>query len=333
MKIDKLLVTTFAFILVAGLGTPAFANEIAGEEDTPSPVNSIQEDPLEPAFVPGSVFIMEACGGGCFIQEYDPISKTLLNEFPTNAGNSRGLAYDGTDLWYSSFSDPLIRKIATTGGPDITTIPAPAPGLDFVGGLDYDFATNTLVVISESFGGPIAQVSVVDPNTGNVLADCTKSSTGSEQWTVAVDPAGNTFWSSEGRASTILEEYFLPTIPNQGACTPTGNSFNPTSIAIGFLDFDAAGNILGGDYPITTVNDLNGNPSAPPVDSFATTRMFVEITTTAVPEVVVGGELLSIDSTALVLAGLQTSAIWMLPVLAGIAGSAFGILYIKYRRN
>jgi len=48
---------------------------------------------------------------------------------------------------------------------------------------------------------------------------------------------------------------------------------------------------------------------------------------------VIGGELLSIDSTALVLAGLQTSAIWMLPVLAGVAGSAFGVLYIKSRRN
>jgi len=50
-------------------------------------------------------------------------------------------------------------------------------------------------------------------------------------------------------------------------------------------------------------------------------------------ERVVGGELLPIDSTVLVLAGLQTSAIWMLPVLAGVAGSAFGILYIKSRRN
>jgi len=50
-------------------------------------------------------------------------------------------------------------------------------------------------------------------------------------------------------------------------------------------------------------------------------------------EEVVGGELLPIDSTALALAGLQTSAIWMLPVLAGVAGSAFGVLYIKSRRN
>ena len=47
----------------------------------------------------------------------------------------------------------------------------------------------------------------------------------------------------------------------------------------------------------------------------------------------VGGEFLPIDSTALVLAGLQASAIWMIPLLAGVAGSAFGILYIKSRRN
>jgi len=51
------------------------------------------------------------------------------------------------------------------------------------------------------------------------------------------------------------------------------------------------------------------------------------------PSCKVGGEFLPIDSTVLVLAGLQTSAIWMLPVLAGVAGSAFGILYIKSRRN
>ncbi len=45
----------------------------------------------------------------------------------------------------------------------------------------------------------------------------------------------------------------------------------------------------------------------------------------------VGGELLSIDSTALMLAGLQSSAIWMLPVLAGAVG--VGAFYIKTRMN
>ena len=44
---------------------------------------------------------------------------------------------------------------------------------------------------------------------------------------------------------------------------------------------------------------------------------------------VVGGESLSIDSTALVLAGLQSSAIWMIPTLAGLAGA--GAYLIKFR--
>ena len=47
--------------------------------------------------------------------------------------------------------------------------------------------------------------------------------------------------------------------------------------------------------------------------------------------VAVGGEFLPIDSTALLLAGFQTSAIWMLPVLAGAAG--VGAFYIKTRMS
>jgi len=49
------------------------------------------------------------------------------------------------------------------------------------------------------------------------------------------------------------------------------------------------------------------------------------------PRPPVGGEFLPIDSTALVLAGLQSSAIWMLPVLAGAAGA--GIAAFKLRRK
>ena len=43
----------------------------------------------------------------------------------------------------------------------------------------------------------------------------------------------------------------------------------------------------------------------------------------------VGGEFLPIDNTALMLAGLQSSAIWMLPALAGIAG--VGAYFIRSR--
>jgi len=49
------------------------------------------------------------------------------------------------------------------------------------------------------------------------------------------------------------------------------------------------------------------------------------------PEQSVGGELVSTDNTALLLAGIQSSTVWMLPALIGIAGA--GIYYIRTRMN
>jgi len=109
-----------------------------------------------------------------------------------------------------------------------------------------------------------------------------------------------------------------------------------------FIDFDTG--IWHGDETITNTQDppepglTNECDVTFEVDSIFfgsdDQEQLIEVTT---PEIIingpVGGELIPIDSTALVLAGLQTSAIWMLPVLAGVAGSAFGILYIKSRRN
>ena len=44
---------------------------------------------------------------------------------------------------------------------------------------------------------------------------------------------------------------------------------------------------------------------------------------------VVGGELIPIESTSLILAGLQSSAIWMLPVLVGAAGAGFAAFKLR----
>ena len=49
------------------------------------------------------------------------------------------------------------------------------------------------------------------------------------------------------------------------------------------------------------------------------------------PEDPVAGELLSVDSSALVIAGLTGSAVWMIPTIAGIAGA--GIYLVKLRTN
>ncbi len=48
---------------------------------------------------------------------------------------------------------------------------------------------------------------------------------------------------------------------------------------------------------------------------------------------VVGGEFLPIDSTALILAGAQTNAIWIMSALAVIGSIAFGALYVSSKKN
>ena len=48
---------------------------------------------------------------------------------------------------------------------------------------------------------------------------------------------------------------------------------------------------------------------------------------------VVGGNILPIDSTALILAGAQTNTAWILSVLAVIGSVAFGTLYLKTRKD
>ena len=162
---------------------------------------------------------------------------------------------------------------------------------------------------------------MINPADGTLLADCTNAKpSGTETFAIAVDPLGNTFWSNDALTATNLVEYFLPTIPNQGACTPTGNLFNPTSVGAGAVDFDIAGNFITVSPTTGVVFDLNGNPAAPPVDSFPTGILVSDLTTTAVPQAqAVGGELLPIDNTALILAGAQTFS-WMIPVVLSVLG-------------
>jgi len=47
----------------------------------------------------------------------------------------------------------------------------------------------------------------------------------------------------------------------------------------------------------------------------------------------VGGELLPIDTTALLIAGAQTNAVWILSALAVIGSIAFGALYVSSKKN
>lgn len=281
------------------------------------------------SFVPGSIFVINF-GSPTMIYEFDPITKLLVNSFSvTPNNNGRGLAFDGADLWYTGFNSN-IYKVETTGANDLLQFARPAL-LGPIGGFDWDFNTNTLVSIGNNDG----RVGVIDPNTGNLLADCTGTGGNGENWSIVITSIG-TFWTSNGKFSNTLTEYNLPTVLAEGACTPTGNTI-VASTTIAFNDFDTAGNWITGTFEGTTIDDFGGDPTMAPIDQFIHGILWnsqdaaVEITTTAITEAVVGGEFLPIDTTALMLAGLQTSAIWVLPVLAGAVG--VGSFYIKSRMS
>jgi len=47
----------------------------------------------------------------------------------------------------------------------------------------------------------------------------------------------------------------------------------------------------------------------------------------------VAGEILPISTTALLLAGISTNAMWVLPALAVVAGSSFAVLRYQVTRK
>ena len=122
---------------------------------------------------------------------------------------------------------------------------------------------------------------------------------------------------------------------------------NPTGCHIDFQDSDGVATTSSPQFPnlnfapgcpVGTPGVFNGAWSHAVVGSLITVTAcdgFVSIwelvseTEVVLVSPVVGGDFLALDNTTLVLAGLQSSAIWMLPALAGIAG--VGAYFIRTR--
>ena len=62
-------------------------------------------------------------------------------------------------------------------------------------------------------------------------------------------------------------------------------------------------------------------------------QFLTECLATAEVALCVGGNILPIDATALLVAGAQTNTVWILSALAVIGSVAFGTLYIKTKRD
>ena len=81
---------------------------------------------------------------------------------------------------------------------------------------------------------------------------------------------------------------------------------------------------LGGTFPDNTASTIL------PFTSVSQAQNFGDIIIASSPGAAVGGELLPLDTTALLLAGVQMNAAWIIPVVA--AGIGIGVFVIKRRK-
>ena len=68
-------------------------------------------------------------------------------------------------------------------------------------------------------------------------------------------------------------------------------------------------------------------------ESFSTAFVDIKVEEIMRGNPVVGGEFIPIDTTALLVAGAQTNAVWIMSALAVIGSVAFGALYITSKKN
>jgi len=265
LKVNRLLAGTLALVLVAGLGTPAFADQatdLAGGRV----IESTQSDVALPQTVDPEDIVYENGvtdpDNGRFI-DFVVVADDFILEEDTSITDFHFVLIDTTEPF--GFDGPYFYEIREDA--------SGSPGTPITDG----FSTN------------LEQEAIEDSPLGSrflVHFDFEEP--------IPLD-ASTTYW-------VVLHAGPLDDLTSKGLGIEMSNPpliGNPAHIHFGDGNF----------IPATFDN-------------------WFQITA---KEQVVGGEFLPIDSTALMLAGLQTSAIWMLPVLAGVAGAGFYL--IKFRTN
>ncbi len=307
---NRFLAGTLAFVLIAGLGTPAFAanaGDMYGVEGNGSPGNN----------------------GALNLVNQNDASLSFVGEPVVSGGlsglgiNSAGTAF-GSTVSGLGFPSDLVVIDLDTGNlvSTVGTITDAAGAQISIGDLGVQPGTDVLFGIrSNSDGASLAGLLyTIDTSTAQatLIGDTGAGVNGG----LGFAPDGTLYFLAVNSVNLntlnpinaqILTTVVLSTSGLDGLCVRGDTTIFAT---------EGTG---GGD--LVTVNPITGDITlvGNNVDASLSDCDFV-------PElIVVGGEFLPIDSTALVLAGLQSSAIWVLPVLAGIAGTGFYL--VKFRAN
>lgn len=203
-----------------------------------------------------TVWGIEASATIAKIHNFDPATDTTttVSRVPTlSVENGRGMASDGTNLWYTFLiegyhGDGKIHKIAPNGGADIATIPDPF-GFNYSGiqSLDFDSAgylwgISNRAIPGDQFNNPYTFIFKLDSNTGTVLSSCKHMiTTGKVTGPLAI-VNGKILTNFGNGITNHLEEYHPPSGIG-GECTATGNVFT-LPVTVSGIDADNAGNLI-----------------------------------------------------------------------------------------
>jgi len=336
LKINRLLVGILAFVIVAGLGSQAFA-QTSGDQpvNPPAETNDINPPkvcdgsetdlliqdgvPWSPAINhdPRGAFVTELIAQAkdwCAIGS-DAIGATNLSQFDVIIIPSEQSSTYYSNIMPGGAIHPDIDTFVTNGGVLSASLASffsnswePST---FVGGLTHS-----------------GQTSLLSSNDNNIADATHPLITGASPC-----PSGNCAAIVDAGVRNDLDNWGfanhgwftnLPAGTTVILTTPDVTSDNiPEPVAIEYPH--------GSGVVVANLNTdawrYNGQGGGPQNLKYIAN----DIAYQNVLNLVVGGEFLPIDSTALMLAGLQSSVIWMLPVLAGAAG--VGAFYIKTRMN
>jgi len=310
LNISKLLVVTLGVVLIAGVITPAYA-----------------------------------VVGSFFLTGHDPDFHATQGPSTTGARNiiNAAIAFT-TDPAFNPFSNAGVNKflyvesnIAVPGGHTNGVNGIVAAGhvlnTDFEhhdastlnGELDQLGTKYSAIVVASDCGGILtqAELDILIARSADIIT--------------FLNNGGGIVAFSEGNSCSGLTPNgghygFLPFIVSSTAFNQAegGITVTPFGASLGLVDSDVnsnfSHNIFVGTFGLQIVDDDQADQILSIAGRGVVTDDGIEP-----EEPVVGGELLQIDNTALLLAGLSQNAIWMLPVLAGAAGA--GIAALKLRRK
>jgi len=321
LKLDKVLVGTLALIVItssfpavfAGITQPVVTPECGdmygsgGGTGDNSPGNVID---------PGSIFLVSQIDG----------SQTFIGD-PTTNGALSGIAFDdqvrlwGSNVFGGGDVSNLLEINPSDGSliNDVGQILDPAGAEVKVQDLAYRSSTDQLFGTRDSADDlvtidrttAVATIVGTLPN-GNMHIGFSPTGT---LWAVDRSSSGDLFTLDPTNANVLTQVVRSPTgeldalgvDPATGIIWVSRTTFDGLGEEVNTID--QAGNRVVVGSGLRVVADLDFLPCP----------------------VKVGGEFLPIDSTALMLAGLQSSAIWMLPVLAGAVGAGIAAFKIKKR--